>query len=147
MNSINREQLKKELLRDEGMRLTSYQDTVGLWTIGVGHLLGKERRMTSITLAECNALFDVDIDEAERVVVELIPEFAYWPSGYNETRARALVNMGFNLGPRLGSFVRFLGAVRGDLWRSAAVYMLQSKWAKQVGARAVRLRDQILTED
>jgi lysozyme len=53
------------------------------------------------------------------------------------------VNMAFNLGDRLGDFHRFLGAVRVGDWPKAAIFMMESKWAKQVGQRAVRLRNMI----
>jgi lysozyme len=51
-----------------------------------------------------------------------------------------LVNMGFNLGPEgLLGFRRTLRAVEEGRYADAAEGMLRSKWARQVGARAVRL--------
>jgi lysozyme len=144
---MDRAKLRAELIRDEGMRLEAYQDSVGLWTIGVGHLLGTEKRMTRISPDECDALLNVDIDWAIRTAERFVIELPLWPYGHNESRARALVNMAFNLGPRLGQFKKFLGSVNGGNWETAAVQMMQSKWAKQVGARAERLRDMILVED
>jgi len=126
---------------------------VGLWTIGIGHLLGVEKRMTSITDAEANSLLEGDIDRAIDVAATYVPELLYWASdcdeflAHNNSRARALVNMAFNLGGRLGGFPKFLESIRKHEWTSAAKEMLNSKWATQVGTRATRLRDMILTED
>lgn len=137
---VDRDKLKQELTRDEGLRLSAYQDSLGYWTIGVGHLLGAHPRMTSITLAESQALFEADINEAEMRA----RRFAGSVEG-DEVRWRALVNMAFNLGEGLGEFKRFLGAVNLGDWPKAAIFMMESKWARQVGQRAIRLRNMILT--
>ena len=54
--------------------------------------------------------------------------------------------MMFNLGmPRLKKFVNMLKAIEAGAWRSAAVEMLDSKWAEQVGNRASRLSEMMET--
>lgn len=145
---MDRAKLRAELIRDEGMRLEAYTDSVGLWTIGVGHLLGTEKRMVRITPAECEALLSVDIDDALFIARRLAPgAFNNIDDPYATVRERVLVNMAFNLGSRLGQFKKFLAAVNAHDWTMAAVQMMQSKWAGQVGARATRLRYLLLTED
>jgi lysozyme len=139
---MDRSKLKQELIRDEGIRLCAYQDSVGLWTIGVGHLLGTEKRMLRITPSEAEALLDMDIDAAIARVVRLgvtplSPSTA-------DPRYRVLVNMSFNLGDRLNGFRKFLAAFRDANWAEAAEEMMSSKWAAQVGPRAERLRDMVL---
>ena len=53
--------------------------------------------------------------------------------------------MCFNLGyPRLSKFKKFLAAARNEDWETAADEMMDSKWATQVGDRAVRLREKML---
>ena len=135
----DREQLIKELTRDEGLRLEVYPDSVGLMTIGVGHLLGKEKRMLKITIREAMALLDSDIDDAEDMLDATIP---FW-SRLDNVRQRALMNMSFNLGARLGGFTKFKQALAIADWASAKSEMLSSKWAKQVHARAERLAEMI----
>ncbi len=137
MSKLDR--LREELIRDEGLRLESYQDTVGLWTIGVGHLLGPERRMLRITPAEADALLTADIDAASDLAARLVGV------PLDDVRERAIINMSFNLGPRLDQFKKFLAAVNARDWETAAKEMMDSKWARQVGKRAERLRDMILT--
>lgn len=133
--------LMDELIRDEGMRLTAYKDSVGLWTIGVGHLLGMSQRMETLSDREAQALLGSDIEVAIAVVHTFVPGF----DSLDEVRQRALVNMAFNLGSRLGKFVKFLAAVEIQDWPTAAQEMMASEWALQVKERAVRLRDMILT--
>jgi lysozyme len=135
--------LKDELVRDEGLRLVSYRDSVGLWTIGVGHLLGEKQRMTEITKDEAMALLNIDMDLAELRVVKLLGFVGFGLLG--EVRQRALVNMAFNLGGRLAGFKKFIAAVNTRDWATAGREMADSQWAKQVGDRAVRLRQMIET--
>lgn len=144
---MGRERLRKALIRDEGERLEAYQDTVDLWTIGVGHLLGTEKRMSRITQAESRALLEADIDEAIVRIFPLLHDFLGAGYEINDARYRAVVNMSFNLGNRLGGFKKFLGAMNAGAYELAAKEMMDSKWAKQVGARAERLRDMVLTNN
>jgi lysozyme len=137
---MDHEKLRNELIRDEGWKQLAYQDTVGLWTIGVGHLLGADKRMTVITPDETRALLASDINFAEVMVFNLVSTKNAGP-----VRERALVNMAFNLGNRLAGFKKFLAAVSAEDWKQAGVEMMDSKWAKQVGERANRLRIMIET--
>ena len=134
------EQLRKELIRDEGLRLRSYRDSVGLWTIGVGHLLGETERMTEITFEEASALLEHDARIATATAARIIGPF-----DFDSTRGRALVNMAFNLGSRLAGFRNFVAAVKAQDWMLAGREMADSKWAGQVGDRAKRLRKMIET--
>ena len=138
---MNRTLLEAELVRDEGKRLVAYQDSVGLWTIGVGHLLGKDKRMLQLTESECAALLAWDIERAVTVARTHVPAW----DALDDVRQRALVNMAFNLGGRLGGFRQFLAAVGTQDWEGAATAMVDSLWARQVGARAVRLQHMVRT--
>ena len=61
-------------------------------------------------------------------------------------RAEVLINMAFNLGiTGLLKFRRALDAVRVDDYEAAATHMLDSRWASQVGRRAVELARQMRT--
>ena len=68
-----------------------------------------------------------------------------WWKELDDVRQRVLANMAFNLGlPRLSKFVNFLTAVQASDWEKAADEMMDSKWANQVGERAIRLRQKML---
>lgn len=140
------DELRDELVRDEGLRLNSYKDTVGLWTIGVGHLLGAEERMRKLTTVEAYALLESDVLTAKGIVAALFPNFKTCTCGGahkmcepDTVRYRALVNMAFNLGNHLAGFKKFVAAVNKQDWKTAAIEMMDSRWAGQVGDRAQRL--------
>ncbi|MFW5186314.1 lysozyme, partial [Pseudomonas aeruginosa] len=48
----------------EGLRLSAYQDSVGVWTIGYGHTRTAKRGM-SITGDQADALLIADLADAE----------------------------------------------------------------------------------
>jgi lysozyme len=128
------DKFKAELTRDEGQRLFPYTDTVGKITIGVGRNLTDN----GITPAECDMLLSNDIVH----VISMLNQSTPWWRTLTENRQRVLANMCFNLGwPRLMLFKRMLAAMQAGDVETAAKEMLDSTWAKQVGARATRLAD------
>jgi lysozyme len=131
VSTDERGKLALELMRDEGVKLKVYRDSLGIETIGVGRNL----RDKGITQDEALFLLENDLDEC----IHDLSVFP-WFVALDPVRQRVVVDMRFNLGPsRLRSFTRTLAAVaRGD-YEAAATGMLKSKWAKQVGQRAVRL--------
>ena len=140
--------LRSELIRDEGLKLTAYRDSLGFSTIGVGHLLGTMLnraypRMSEITHQEAMALLDADIREAEDTLVDWLGEV--FVLSLDEVRYRALVNMCFNLGNKVQQFKLTADCLRKQNWRTAADNMLLSKWALQVGDRAKRIAHMIET--
>lgn len=129
MNKLN---LAKQLTIDEGNKKKPYKDTVGKITIGVG------RNLDDVGLSddEIQYLLDNDI---ERVIGDLNVALPWW-SALSEERQQVLANMCFNLGiARLMAFKNTLQAVEEGRYEDAANGMLASLWAKQVGARALRL--------
>lgn len=129
---FDRGQLVAELIRDEGIRLKPYSDTVGKLTIGVGRNLDAN----GISRDEAMTLLQHDIDTAAN---DCRRSFPWWPS-LDDTRQRVLLNMCFNMGlPTLLTFRRTLSAVADGDYNKAADGMLASKWAEQVGDRAKRL--------
>lgn len=124
--------LHKQLPIDEGIREKPYRDTVGKLTIGIGRNLDD----VGLSKSEIYFLLDNDIAEAENVVRSMIDRF----DDLTEERKAVLINMAFNLGAtRFAGFKNTLQAVRDERWADAAQGMLDSKWAQQVGVRAVRL--------
>ena len=128
------EKLRAELERDEGYKDTAYLDTEGIPTIGVGHNL-TTNPVSGILIADW---LTEDIAIAEQSLDNL-----YHPwRGLTDVRQRVLVNMAFNMGQsRLGGFRKMWAAIRAQDYEEAAVQMLDSKWAGQVGPRAPRLAD------
>lgn len=128
--------LREQLIRDEGIRLKAYYDTMGKITVGVG------RNLTDKGLSQDEALYllDNDIREAQNGVLTVLP----WTVGLDEPRMAVLINMAFNLGLRgLLSFRKTLEAIAKADYDDAAKHMLDSDWAEQVGKRATRLAEQM----
>ena len=133
---MDRGLLKTDLVRDEGMKLLPYTDTVGKVTIGVGRNLDD----VGISDTESLALLDADIDRAIEDLRRNVP----WIFDRAEPVQRALVNMCFNLGwPRLSGFKKMWAHLELNEYDRAAAEALNSKWARQVGVRARRLADLI----
>lgn len=129
---MNIDLLSQELTRDEGKRNKAYVDTVGKQTIGVG------RNITDVGLSDDEILMLLKNDIA-RVLAELDKAIP-WFRSMSEVRQRVLANMSFNLGlPTLLQFKATLGAMQAGRYDDAASGMMDSKWARQVGQRAVRL--------
>jgi lysozyme len=129
---VNRDKLRAELSRDEGREAKPYVDTVGKTTIGVGRNLTD----TGLRQNEIDFLLENDIEDVEGQLDASLP----WWRGMSDTRQRVLANMCFNLGIfGLLKFVRTLRAMQEGRYEDAAEFMVDSKWADQVGQRAQRL--------
>lgn len=128
--------MRKELIRDEGVRNYPYKDTVGKLTIGVGRNLDG----VGIHDDEAYLMLANDIQDAMRSLDKHLP----WWRELAEVRQRVLVNMCFNLGiTGLLGFKNTLAMIKTGKYTEAAAAMLNSKWAGQVGARAQRLAEQM----
>jgi len=126
---MDRDKLRQDLIKHEGCVLKPYQDSVGVWTVGVGHNL----ESNAITFDAAMVILEHDIDA---VIVDLNRVFPIWRN-QSKLRQEVLVNMCFNLGiGRLGGFVRMWDAIAIGDYKEAARQMLDSKWASQVGYRA-----------
>jgi lysozyme len=135
---MNIDLLAQELTRDEGSRSKVYVDTVGKNTVGVG------RNLDDVGLSDDEILMLLKND-IDRVLAEL-DRVLPWFRSMTDNRQRCLANMSFNLGlPTLLQFKATLGAMQAGRYDEASAGMMDSKWARQVGQRAVRLA-QIMRE-
>lgn len=158
MEKFNRSILRSELTLDEGLRLKVYRCTENKRTIGVGRNLDAigirsfETEQLGITVASCVAngitksqaliLLDNDITACEASLDRYLP----WWRTLDPVRQRVMLNMTFNMGldanPKNGgfdSFVNTLNLIKVGQYENASQNMLRSKWADQVGKRAIRL--------
>lgn len=132
---MNREKLTAQLTVDEGRKKRMYLDTASppRWTAGVGRNLSDR----DFSEDEIDLMLNNDID---LVVAQLDKRLPWWRE-MNDARQNVLVNMGFmGIGTLLG-FKNTLTFMRAKRYDAAALGMLDSKWAKQVGQRAVRLAE------
>ena len=136
-----KEELTKQLRRDEDEVLSAYQDHLGFWTIGVGRLIDK-RKGGGITTEESAYLLSNDIDKRQAELLRRAP----WTANLDAVRFGALLNMAFQMGvDGLLGFKNTLNFVRSGDYLNAADGMLQSLWAKQTPERAKRIAQQMKT--
>ncbi|AWD90812.1 glycoside hydrolase family protein [Burkholderia phage vB_BmuP_KL4] len=123
--------LKAELTLDEGRRSRIYVDTVGKVSGGIGrNLTDKGFRDNEIDL-----MYQNDVAETEAWLDRNLP----WWRSLDPVRQRVMMNMAFNMQGKLLTFVNTLAAIKRGDYAAAADGMLNSLWARQVGARATRL--------
>lgn len=145
-------ELLDQLVLHEGLELLPYKDSLGIDTIGIGRNLehrglseeelahiGKDISSIcewGITKEQAYYLAENDIKIVEEEVCKAHPCVVE----LDEIRQRVIIDMAFNMGvPRLNKFVKMWKAIDEQDFAEAKVQMLDSRWANQVGNRAVRL--------
>jgi lysozyme len=122
----------------EGVRLEPYKDSLGLWTVGVGHLIGDGKTLPDewkgkkLTMQEVDDLFAKDFIHHK----EMAKKIPGWDLA-NETGQAALIDLTFNMGGAW--YKKFPAAAKalaaGD-FNKAADELTDSLWYKQVKDRA-----------
>ena len=129
------EKLKEMLIKHEAEVNHAYEDSEGYLTIGVGRLIDK-RKGGGISHEEAMYLLNNDV---AKVINACRQEFEWFPL-LSENRKIVVANMVFNLGMyNFKAFKKTIIYIEQGLFAQAAVEMLDSKWATQVGRRATEL--------
>ena len=141
------DKLREQLIIDEGQVNEIYNDHLGYPTFGIGHLVTERDEEhglplgTPVTEERVKECFEKDLDIA---VSECEALFGDNWNNYPGELQEVLVNMMFNMGRgRLGGFKKFIAAINESDWNKASIEMMDSRWATQVGNRAIRLRDRV----
>lgn len=130
--------LRESLRVSEGVRYRPYLDSVGKLTIGVGHNLDAK----PLSPRAVAVILDDDISDA----IDDLDRHTPWWRTLDGARQLVMAEMCFNLG--IGGLLTFrntLTAMETGRYTDAAEGMLKSKWARQVGQRAVRLARVMMT--
>ncbi len=134
---MNIDLLRDHIIWAEGYRQFPYKDSVGILTVGVGRNL----EALGISRDEAGYMLDNDI----RAVIQDATSLPYWEQ-LDGPRQMVIVDMIFNLGlPRFLKFKNLNRALTIQDYVRAAHEMLDSKWYRQVGRRAEKLRQIMLT--
>lgn len=134
MSTYDRDALLAQLKIDEDLKLFPYRDSKGLLTIGIGRNI----QQRGITEEEAEFLCSNDINDCEASLDAHLP----WWRQMSDARQRGLVNLCFNMGwTTLGTFRTMLAALESGDYAFAADDLLQTLYARQVGARAQRIAD------
>ena len=134
--------LREQLEIDEGVVHEIYLDHLGYPPFGIGHLVKESAPEagwdvgTAGTESRCIKAFESDIESVLSDCYKLYEDFDDLP----EEAQQIIANMMFNLGyPRLSKFKGMKRGVDSQDWNQAADEMVDSRWYRQVGARAERL--------
>jgi len=139
---MDTEKLREQLKIDEGCVYEIYNDHLGYATFGIGHLVTESDPEhgsdigTEVSESRVVEAFEQDVQTVLSDCAILYPDFEELP----EEAQQVIANMMFNLGrPRLSAFKGMKSGVDARDWNEAADQMVDSRWYRQVGARAERL--------
>ncbi len=135
------------LRRHEGFRAKSYRCSAGRLSIGYGYNL--ESNALQLTAKELRDMKSHGISKpmAEILFLRTLAQVEHqvgnkiiWLSKLTDVRQSVLVNMAYNLGvDGLLKFKKTLAHIERGEYAAASVEMLDSKWYRDVGDRALEL--------
>jgi len=130
--------LIEQLKRHEGVRTHAYKCSADYITVGVGRNIDEDGGL-GLSDDEIDYLLANDIKRCKQELVALS-----WFVDLDEVRQDALINLCFNLGlTRLLGFRNAMAAMAEGDYEKAADEFLDSRWATQVGQRAVEVTNMI----
>lgn len=144
MGWIDREKVELDL--DEGNKLESYPDQYGNWTIGRGHLLGKDPKYKGIiwTPEKSDETFEQDVEDK---INDCQNDIYVFP-GLDGPRKGAILNMAFQMGAKtVATFHATLNFLDQSKYDEAALQIMNSLYARQTPERAKRIAYRIRTGD
>lgn len=122
----------------EGCKLTAYQDSRKIWTIGYGTNL----QTLKIDLETADKFFTNGLQNA----IVAARMFPVWASLDTDARQNAFIEMVYNMGAlKVSGFVNMLAAIKVQDWETAAKQGMASDWSAQVGHRAVEITEMLRT--
>ena len=126
-----------EMIKEhEGVVPHAYQDSRGYWTIGVGRLID-EKLGGGLSDSEIDYLLANDIKRCRKEAEEYS-----WFNKLNEPRQAVILSMLFNLGkPNFDKFKNMQAAMEEGDHMTASNEMLDSRWAGQIGRRAIEMSE------
>jgi len=135
--SLDEQSIKDMIIKHEGKVNKPYKDSLGLWTVGVGHLIGDGKTLPDswnreFSNDEIMKMFDEDYKH-HRDAAEKIPGF----DKFNSAGQGALTDLTFNMGPSwYKRFPNTAKQIEKGNAEGAAAGLEDSKWYTQVGKRA-----------
>ncbi len=113
-------QLKADLIREQGKRLTVYKDRLGYLTVGVGHLVVPSDKLNEgqhISELRCDDFLEEDLSIAIAGAEKAVPAFHILPDSVQHL----LVCLCFTLGyTYMCKFKKFIASVNIQDFRTAA---------------------------
>ena len=133
------EDTKAMIIQHEGIRYEPYKDSLGLWTVGVGHLIGDGKTLPTkmnrkFSDEEVSNMFEQDFAHHKKIA-EKTPGY----QSANEGGKAAFIDLAFNMGKWWPKWPTTKKLLANDRFDDAALAMEDSKWYNQVGNRAVTI--------
>lgn len=163
MEMMNMDYLNKILRQDEGVMTKIYKDSLGFYTVGIGHLLTKEDnkqkaieeldkivgRSTNgeITQSEVDYILELDV---KRMMDGILKSGALSPvfNNLDPIRRLGLFSMCFQMGIRgVEGFKNSLALIQKQQWELADSNLRKSAWYRQTPNRANRVINIITKKD
>ena len=120
---------KARLMEHEGNVLHCYPDSLGFFTIGIGHCIDK-RKSGQLKPKFIQMIFEDDLEDAASQAALSFP----WFEDLDHVRQDVIVMLVFNMGiGNLGGFRLMIDAIKRKDWTKAAWELNNSLWARQVG--------------
>lgn len=152
--SLNLARVIRMLEFEEGRRNEPYKDSLGYWTIGIGHLID-ERKGGSLPswaqdeLDRTGRLSDASVDKLLEddiiFVMDQLEKYLPWASSLDQIRYTVLLDMTFQMGigneekgTGLLGFKNTLRYIKDGNYEQAATNMGVSLWYRQTPNRANR---------
>jgi lysozyme len=143
---VKMKSLEDLLTLHEGLRLHAYDDATGKTlnrgdtltgnlTIGIGRNLSGN----GLTKREVTSLFKNDVQSARKKARRY-----KWFEALNEVRQSVILSLLFNMGS-IDSFKKMRAAISVKNYELASIELLDSRYAEQVGDRAIVLADYLRT--
>jgi lysozyme len=142
--SADDKSIMEMIKKHEGVRTKPYKDSLGLWTVGVGHLIGNGKTLPpewnrEFTMEEIDKLFMEDYIHHKNAA-QKIPAF----NKMNSLGQGALIDLTFNMGPAwFKSWPTLMKQLSSGDFNSAADNLKNSTWFKQVKSRGVTIVNMI----
>ena len=138
--------LEDLLTLHEGLRLHAYDDATGKTlqrgdTLTGNLTIGSGRNLSGngLTKREVTSLFKNDVQSARKKARRY-----KWFEALNEVRQSVILSLLFNMGS-IDSFKKMRAAISVKNYELASIELLDSRYAEQVGDRAIVLADYLRT--
>lgn len=124
----------------EGLCPTPYLDSLGFWTVGVGHqcpggAVGECTPGITLSDADIDALLAKDLETAKSRARKITPKY----DQLDAARQAILLDMSFQMGMKVATqFKKMVAGINAGDFETAALEACDSGWAKQTPDRASR---------
>ena len=151
--------MQRQISHHEGKKNYPYKDSLGLWTIGIGHLIGRGRdedlansgynqysRENPMPDSEVTELFKEDLADHKAIA-----EGYDFYDDMNEKGKRAIIDLTFNMGDFLNKrnddgdymWANLRRQLANSEWDAAADNLASATYGRQVGQRAITVTDML----